>query len=604
MRRVDAEEVATIVYKPSRGDPNDKNRQRRKSTPGGPSGCVITHANMVSSLAALAKELKEHGHVEFCEEDVHFSFTPLAHISERCVVLFAIQQGMSIGFASAVHHVYSDMQVLRPSLLVGSPRMFESLHSRFQQIRSTWGKIYSTCFDLAYTQKSRLLKKNVELSGDKPFSVRRLVALGASQFLDWFIFRRIARIMGGQIKYVLAFDKIIDPDVDEFVQTCFCCPVAHCLLFSEAGGFVALRTRGAVDAAPSRIAEQSPVPPTDANWTSFGVVNDSDNFGFPLSCNEMKLMDVPELGCVAAESQFDEMTSWRIISISDNSTVTRKERIWLGQGELCLRGPNVFKGYHGGHSRNNRRWVSKRMLNKHPFVAPTLEGLLPPQLSSLPSGPHPASLTGPDWFERGWWRTGRICKFGTDGTLYLIGSKRDVIRTIVSTELPEGGTEEEVHYIQLDRLEKMYTHCCDLIHQIWICGIPGTDDAVDAVDYKVDTTAVQEYELPLVAVVSVDHEQLFRFASELKLDIWDIPELCTLQEIQDEVLNSLRAIAEEKGLSHLEHVAGVHLVPYTFNPQNLLASPVFRLQRRTLIQHFHTVMSAKFKHLRKQKKGS
>ena len=87
---------------------------------------------------------------KFDEKDTYFSFISLTHLSEHYMILFALKKGMSIGFASSHLHIYNDIRILRPTLLVGTSKMFETLYTRFLRIRSTWNFIYRYLFDYAY----------------------------------------------------------------------------------------------------------------------------------------------------------------------------------------------------------------------------------------------------------------------------------------------------------------------------------------------------------------------------------------------------------------------------------------------------------------------
>ena len=53
---------------------------------------------------------------------MHFSYLPLAHITERLMVLYALSQGMAIGFFSGDYSkIFDDMAKLRPTFMVAAP---------------------------------------------------------------------------------------------------------------------------------------------------------------------------------------------------------------------------------------------------------------------------------------------------------------------------------------------------------------------------------------------------------------------------------------------------------------------------------------------------
>ena len=71
----------------------------------GPHDHINTHAQRPYSHIYMHRHTQRHiyTHVhvtgETSEEDVHFSFAPLCHITERIMVLYALRKGMAIGFS-------------------------------------------------------------------------------------------------------------------------------------------------------------------------------------------------------------------------------------------------------------------------------------------------------------------------------------------------------------------------------------------------------------------------------------------------------------------------------------------------------------------------
>lgn len=241
----------------------------------------------------------------------------------------------------------------------------------------------------------------------------------------------------------------------------------------------------------------------------------------------------------------------------------------------------------------------------------------------------------------GWWPTGLVCKLKLDGTLTLIGSRRGIVKTYSPrTDL----VISRPHLTSLDKLEGLYQHGSDLVHQIWITGCPQVSDFVkvptglfrhysapsqaqmdtmqsegkggaaakvdlqwrqwihdDASDddewtfkdkeedmdkEEPDSQTIPMVPLPLVAVVAVDHEHFFRWSNRSKTYLYDITELCKEPAGQQAVLDELARTAEQHGLPPCERIAAVYLVPFSFNTRNRLASVYFCLRRKALRNHF------------------
>lgn len=99
------EDVSTICY--------------TSGTTGVPKGVLITHRNVVGSLAGcLQTKIAAH------EGTVYISYLPLAHVLERLLHAAVLQVGGRIGFfQGSVAKVLDDIKLLRPTLFTSVPRM-------------------------------------------------------------------------------------------------------------------------------------------------------------------------------------------------------------------------------------------------------------------------------------------------------------------------------------------------------------------------------------------------------------------------------------------------------------------------------------------------
>lgn len=133
--------------------------------------------------------------------------------------------------------------------------------------------------------------------------------------VDWFLFRKIAHIFGGNLRFILVDQGFLAEEIKEFIQVCFCCPVIRVLSMPETCGPIAI--------SPMNIAGDS--------WHEEGSTNlnrirnsslycsDSESLGRAIPCCRLKVIPVMHL------------------DIEPNDTTEI--------GELCVQGPNVFSGY-------------------------------------------------------------------------------------------------------------------------------------------------------------------------------------------------------------------------------------------------------------------
>jgi long-chain acyl-CoA synthetase len=104
-RAVPREALATIIY--------------TSGTTGEPKGVMLSHANLVENLKA------SHAVLPVGAEDVALSFLPLSHSFERLVSYLHLYAGVTIVFAESMETIRRDMQLVRPTIMTGVPRVYE-----------------------------------------------------------------------------------------------------------------------------------------------------------------------------------------------------------------------------------------------------------------------------------------------------------------------------------------------------------------------------------------------------------------------------------------------------------------------------------------------
>ncbi len=111
--RIQADNLSTIVY--------------TSGTSGNPKGVELSHRNLISQIKATA----ENYYFEK-NEDIAFSFLPLAHIFERMVMHFYISQEVSIYFADDVKNVGLLLKEVNPTVMTVVPRLLEKVYFKMK----------------------------------------------------------------------------------------------------------------------------------------------------------------------------------------------------------------------------------------------------------------------------------------------------------------------------------------------------------------------------------------------------------------------------------------------------------------------------------------
>jgi long-chain acyl-CoA synthetase len=105
------EEKASIIY--------------TSGTTGLPKGVMLSHGNITSNVKAMTEVL------DFGPYDVALSFLPLSHILERMGGQFAMfHRGVTIAYAESVEQVPANLLEVKPTMMIGVPRLYEKMHAR------------------------------------------------------------------------------------------------------------------------------------------------------------------------------------------------------------------------------------------------------------------------------------------------------------------------------------------------------------------------------------------------------------------------------------------------------------------------------------------
>ncbi|KAG0579471.1 hypothetical protein KC19_4G101200 [Ceratodon purpureus] len=262
------EDLSTIMY--------------TSGTTGEPKGVMLTHENVLTTIAGLDQYLKSLNEV-MDHNDVYFSFLPLAHIFDRVAEEMFVFVGGSIGFWQGdIKKVPEDIAALKPTLFIGVPRVFDRLTAGIQDRIAAAGGIKNWLFNFGYSNKLKWIKKGYKQ--DK-----------ASPLFDKLVFNKVRMGLGGRVRLVISGAAPLSGHVEEFLRVIMCAPVmqGYGLTESCAASFIQ-------------------VP---------DVISMNGTVGPPLCNIDARLESVPELGYDALD--------------------TEKPR-----GEICIRGNTLFSGYY------------------------------------------------------------------------------------------------------------------------------------------------------------------------------------------------------------------------------------------------------------------
>ena len=173
------EDPATIVY--------------TSGTTGRPKGCVITHSNLLFVVRTLVATT---GPVVQQPGARTVLFLPLAHVLGRGAQVYCALGGMQVAHCPNPKLLVGDMTTIRPTFLVGVPRIFEKIFNASQQKAhaqsSTKGRIFERAAKVAIDYG-----RAMHDGGPSPW-LKVQHAL-----FDRLVYSKIRTAMGGDLRYAI-----------------------------------------------------------------------------------------------------------------------------------------------------------------------------------------------------------------------------------------------------------------------------------------------------------------------------------------------------------------------------------------------------------------
>uniref|UniRef100_A0A6M2EC75 Long-chain-fatty-acid--CoA ligase n=1 Tax=Populus davidiana TaxID=266767 RepID=A0A6M2EC75_9ROSI len=294
------EDVATICY--------------TSGTTGTPKGVVLTHNNLISSVAGFCMAIK------FNPADIYISYLPLAHIYERSNQIMSVYYGVAVGFYQGDNlKLLDDLSALRPTVFCSVPRLYNRIYDGIINAVKSSGVLKERLFRAAYNSKKQAL-----MSGRNP-----------SPMWDRLVFNKIKEKLGGRVRFMGSGASPLSPDVMDFLRVCFGCQVLEGYGMTETSCVISSVDQGD---------------------------NLSGHVGSPNPACEIKLVDVPEMNytsedqphprgeiCVRGPTIFQGYykaeVQMREVIDDDGWLHTGDIGLWLPGGRLKIidRKKNIFK---------------------------------------------------------------------------------------------------------------------------------------------------------------------------------------------------------------------------------------------------------------------
>ncbi|MGG1945963.1 AMP-dependent synthetase/ligase [Trinickia sp. NRRL B-1857] len=204
-------------------------------TTGKPKGVMLTHENVVSNVKAVMQR------VAADKTDVFLSFLPLSHTFERTAGYYLpVAAGACVAFARSTKLLLQDFQMVRPTVLISVPRIYERIYAGVEAALST-STLKLRLFRLAQAVGWRRFCRAHGLSADDRL-IERVGDAFAWPALGRPASRVLVRQFGGRLRLAVSGGAPLSPAVAH----CFLglgVPIAQGYGMTEASPVVAVNTR-------------------------------------------------------------------------------------------------------------------------------------------------------------------------------------------------------------------------------------------------------------------------------------------------------------------------------------------------------------------------
>ncbi|KAI9024543.1 hypothetical protein DFJ74DRAFT_665485 [Hyaloraphidium curvatum] len=248
-------------------------------TTGKPKGAIITHRMFMAVTRAQQMQGTDRN-----PDDYHLSFLPLAHLMERFIFVSVMISAATVCFyRGAPDYILADIQDFKPTVLPMVPRLWNRIAGAIvSAVMAQGGQKAVDEFWEAVRVKTEHIKRTGKLEHPE---------------LDAKWFNKFKPILGGRVRWGLSGSAPIAPTTLDLLRCCFSCYLGEGYGQTESGGAISIQ------------------------WCQESYTEAAYKVGSPLTCNEIKLVSIPQMGYLVTDKPYP-------------------------RGEIYFRGPNATPGYY------------------------------------------------------------------------------------------------------------------------------------------------------------------------------------------------------------------------------------------------------------------
>jgi long-chain acyl-CoA synthetase len=192
-------------------------------TTGKPKGAMLSHGNLMHQLITMGTVVQpEIG-------DIFLSILPSWHVYERTVEYFLLSQGCTQTYTN-LRSVKRDLKELKPHLMLGVPRLWESIYEgvqkQFREQPASKQRLINNLLGVSSKYiKARRIAQGLSLDKINPSAIERLAAsIQASALFplhalgEKLVYQKVREATGGRIKYMISGGGALPKHIDEFFE--------------------------------------------------------------------------------------------------------------------------------------------------------------------------------------------------------------------------------------------------------------------------------------------------------------------------------------------------------------------------------------------------
>ncbi len=175
-------------------------------TTGDPKGVLLSHGNFTSQVHALVKSF-----YMLNDKTRTLSFLPWAHSYGQTAELNSLLKlGGSTGFAEGPATIVGDLQLVKPTMLVAVPRVFNRVYDGIRMKIRDKGGLALKLFNMGTEEN----KKKRELAKEGKSSLMNSIKLA---LVDKIVYSKLRELFGGNLQLSISSSAALSADIAQFM---------------------------------------------------------------------------------------------------------------------------------------------------------------------------------------------------------------------------------------------------------------------------------------------------------------------------------------------------------------------------------------------------